>query len=197
MLPRPPRSTLFPYTRSSDLGIRYDHGLFRQIITDGCQQEYPEEWLSFSNPWEFERPEVTYDIPYGGRVESDASRRGGPRQVWHPAEWVRAVAYDTPIVGWRGAHVNALRLWSARAADPMRLDVFNLGDHVGARTEQTRAEALSKVLYPSDATPAGRELRLRQEYFFVAASLQDPVQRHRLSYSSTYTLAGPAGIQPN
>ena len=178
-------------------GIRYDYGLFRQIIKDGWQQEFPEEWLSFSNPWEFERPEVTYDIPYGGRVEAVASHAGGVRHVWHPAESVRAVAYDTPIVGWRGVYVNALRLWSARAPDPMRLDVFNLGDHVGARTEQTRAEALSKVLYPSDATPAGREFRLRQEYFFVSASLQDLVQRHCRSYSAIYTLPHQAAIQLN
>ena len=178
-------------------GIRYDHGLFRQIIKDGWQQEYPEEWLSFRNPWEFERPEATYDILYGGRVETVASRGGGLRHVWHPAESIRAVAYDTPIVGWRGNHVNALRLWSARAADPMRLDVFNLGDHVGALTEQARAEAISKVLYPSDATPAGRELRLRQEYFFVSASLQDLVQRHCRSYSAIYTLPHHAAIQLN
>src|SRR5215472_14021527 len=178
-------------------GIRYDHGLFRQIIKDGWQQEYPEDWLSFRNPWEFERPEVTYEILYGGRVETVASRAGGLRHLWHPAESVRAVAYDTPIVGWRGAYVNALRLWSARAADPMRLDVFNLGDHVGALTEQARAEAISKVLYPSDATPAGRELRLRQEYFFVSASLQDLVQRHCRSYSAIYTLPYHAAIQLN
>jgi glycogen phosphorylase len=178
-------------------GIRYDHGLFRQIIKDGWQQEYPEEWLSFRNPWEFERPEITYDILYGGRIETVASRAGGRRHVWHPAESVRAVAYDTPIVGWRGAYVNALRLWSARAADPMRLDVFNLGDHVGASTEQARAEAISKVLYPSDATSAGRELRLRQEYFFVSASLQDLVQRHCRSYSAVYTLPDQAAIQLN
>ena len=178
-------------------GIRYDHGLFRQIIKDGWQQEYPEEWLSFRNPWEFERPEVTYDILYGGQVETVVSRIGGGRQVWHPAELVRAVAYDTPVVGWRGAYVNALRLWSARAADPMRLDVFNLGDHVGALAEQARAEAISKFLYPSDETPAGRELRLRQEYFFVSASLQDLVQRHCRSYSAIYTLPDHAAIQLN
>src|SRR6516165_537133 len=178
-------------------GIRYDHGLFRQIIKDGRQQEYPEEWLLFRNPWEFERPEVTYDILYGGRIETVGSRGGGVRHVWHPPDSVRAVAYDTPIVGWRGAYVNALRLWSARGADPMRLDVFNLGDHVGALTEQARAEAISKVLYPSDATPAGRELRLRQEYFFVSASLQDLVQRHCRSYSAIYTLPDHAAIQLN
>ena len=173
------------------------HGLFRQIIKDGWQQEYPEEWLSFGNPWEFERPEVAYDILFGGRVETVASRDGRQRRVWHPEESVRAVAYDTPIVGWRGAYVNALRLWSARAADPMRLDVFNLGDHVGALSEQARAEAISKVLYPSDATPAGRELRLRQEYFFVSASLQDLVQRHCRSFSAIYTLPDHAAIQLN
>jgi starch phosphorylase len=178
-------------------GIRYDHGLFRQIIKDGWQQEYPEEWLSFRNPWEFERSEASYDILFGGRVETVALRNGAQRQVWHPAESVRAVAYDTPIVGWRGAYVNALRLWSARGADPMRLDVFNLGDHVGALSEQARAEAISKVLYPSDATPAGRELRLRQEYFFVSASLQDLVLRHRRSYSAIYTLPDHAAIQLN
>ena len=178
-------------------GIRYDYGLFRQVIKDGWQQEYPEEWLSFRNPWEFERPEVAYDVSYGGRVETVASRSGDMRHVWHPAELVRAVAYDTPVVGWRGAFVNALRLWSARSADPLRLDVFNLGDHVGALTEQARAEALCKILYPSDATSAGRELRLRQEYFFVSASLQDLVQRHWRSYSSVYTLPHHAAIQLN
>ena len=178
-------------------GIRYDFGLFRQIIKDGWQHEYPEEWLSFLNPWEFERPEVAYDIFFGGRAETVTSRNGRQHGVWHPTESVRAVAYDTPIVGWRGAYINALRLWSARAADPMRLDVFNLGDHVGALSEQTRAEAISKVLYPSDATPAGRELRLRQEYFFVSASLQDLVQRHCRSFSAIYTLPDHAAIQLN
>ena len=137
-------------------GIRYDHGLFRQVIRDGWQQEYPEDWLSFGNPWEFERPEVIYDIQFGGRVETTAGPRGGARSVWHPDETIEAVAYDTPIVGWRGRHVNPLRLWSARAVDPLRLDAFNRGDHVGALTEQARAEAISKILYPSDETPAGR-----------------------------------------
>jgi starch phosphorylase len=178
-------------------GIRYDHGLFRQIIQDGWQFEYPEEWLSFTNPWEFERTEVTYDISYGGWVETVAARRGHTRFVWHPDETIEAVAYDTPIVGWRGKHVNPLRLWSARAADPLRLDVFNRGDHIGALNEQARAEALSKILYPSDETTAGRELRLRQEYFFVAASLQDLVQRHRRGYGSLHTLPDHAAIQLN
>jgi len=178
-------------------GIRYDHGLFRQIIKDGWQEEFPEEWLSFRNPWEFERSEVTYDINFGGWVETIAGRAGHQRFIWHPDETIEAVAYDTPVVGWRGAHVNPLRLWSARAVDPIRLEVFNRGDHLGALSEQVRAEALSKILYPSDENSAGRELRLRQEYFFVSASLQDLVERHRRAYGSLHTLADRAAIQLN
>ncbi|MGH7097235.1 MAG: glycogen/starch/alpha-glucan phosphorylase, partial [Stellaceae bacterium] len=178
-------------------GIRYDHGLFRQIIRDGWQQEHPEAWLSFANPWEFERADVTCAVAYGGWVERVAAHGGHTRFVWHPEETVEAVAYDTPVVGWRGAHVNPLRLWSARAIDPLRLDVFNRGDHAGALAGQTRAEALSKVLYPSDETVAGRELRLRQEYFFVAASLHDLVERHRRAYGALHTLPDHTVIQLN
>ena len=112
-------------------GIRYDFGLFRQIIQQGWQQEYPDEWLGFGNPWEFQRPEVVYHIHFGGHVEH-VDDRGRDRAIWHPAETVQAVAYDTPIVGWRGQHVNALRLWSARSPDPLKLDVFNTGDYLGA-----------------------------------------------------------------
>jgi starch phosphorylase len=178
-------------------GIRYDHGLFRQVIKDGWQQEYPEDWLSFGNPWEFARPEVIYDIHFGGRVETINSPHGVVRHIWRPDETIEAVAYDTPIVGWRGRHVNPLRLWTARAADPLRLDVFNRGDHIGALVEQARAEAISKVLYPSDETPAGRELRLRQEYLFVSASLQDLVARHLRTDGDLHFLPVRAAIQLN
>ena len=178
-------------------GIRYDHGLFRQIIKNGFQEEYPESWLSFGNPWEFPRPEVTYDIYFGGQVETVHPHGSAPRQTWLPAETVEAVAYDTPIVGWRGRNVIPLRLWTARAVDPMRLDAFNRGDHTGALVEHARAEAISKVLYPSDETPAGRELRLRQEYFFVSASLQDLVARHLESDGNLYFLPERAAIQLN
>jgi starch phosphorylase len=178
-------------------GIRYDHGLFRQVIRDGWQQEYAEDWLSFGNPWEFARPEVVYDIQYGGRVEMVAGRSGRARPVWQPEETIEAVAYDTPVVGWRGRHVNPLRLWSARAVDPLRLEIFNDGDHVGALSAQSRAEAISKILYPSDSTAAGRELRLRQEYFFVSASLQDIVHRHLRYYSDLPSLPDRAAIQLN
>jgi starch phosphorylase len=178
-------------------GIRYDHGLFRQVIKRGQQQEYPEEWLSFGNPWEFQRPEVIYDIGFGGTVEAVQQEEAANRHVWHPSETVEALAFDIPIVGWRGAHVNTLRLWSARPADPLRLDAFNLGDHAGALSDQVRAESISKILYPSDATPAGLELRLRQEFFFASASLQDLVRRHIKVFGSVTTLADKVAIQLN
>src|SRR6201984_1727020 len=121
-------------------GIRYDHGLFQQVIKDGWQQEHPEQWLSFGNPWELERPEVIYEVNFGGWVERTPSARGRPQSIWHPEETIKAVAYDTPIVGWRGRHVNALRLWSARAPDPLNLDIFNAGDYIGALADRVRAE---------------------------------------------------------
>ncbi len=160
-------------------GIRYDHGLFRQQIKDGWQTELPENWLASGNPWEFERPEVLYHIGFGGSVEHVEDDQGVSRYQWRPAETVEAQAFDTPVVGWRGAQVNTLRLWSARAPDPLALEAFNRGDYVGALASQSRAQTISQVLYPSDETPAGEELRLRQEYFFSSAALQDILRRHR------------------
>ena len=178
-------------------GIRYDHGTFRQVLHDGWQHELPEEWLSFGNPWEFERPEVTYTIGFGGKVEETKGPGGTPRHLWQPAESVTAVAFDTPIAGWRGTHVNALRLWSARAADPLDLADFNRGDHVGALADRVRLEAISRVLYPSDETAAGHELRLRQEFFFASASLQDMLYRHKQQHGDLSSLADHAAIQLN
>ncbi|WP_315761336.1 MULTISPECIES: glycogen/starch/alpha-glucan phosphorylase [unclassified Bradyrhizobium] len=178
-------------------GIRYDYGLFRQVIVDGWQQEYPDVWLSFGNPWEFQRPEIVYHVHFGGGVEHVDEKGGRDRAIWHPGETVQAVAYDTPIVGWRGHHVNALRLWSARSPDPLKLDVFNAGDYLGASAEEARAEAICKFLYPNDESPAGRELRLRQEYFFVSASLQDLVKRHLASDGHLRSLPQKAAVQLN
>jgi starch phosphorylase len=178
-------------------GIRYEYGLFRQLVRDGWQHEVPEDWLADGNPWEFERPEIVYPIGFGGRVETVEGSDGGQQQQWHPDETVLAVAFDTPVVGWRGRHVNTLRLWSARAPDPLQLETFNLGDYVGAMAHRARAEAISRVLYPSDATPAGQELRLRQEFFFTSASLQDLVRRHMQQHGDIRTLASQAAIQLN
>ncbi len=159
-------------------GIRYDHGLFRQLITDGWQSEVPENWLASGNPWEFERPEVLYHVGFGGSVEQTEDDQDVSHCHWKPAETVEAQAFDTPVVGWRGRHVNTLRLWSARAPDPLGLESFNRGDHMGALASQARASSITQVLYPSDETPAGEELRLRQEYFFSSAALQDILRRH-------------------
>ncbi|WP_372617419.1 glycogen/starch/alpha-glucan phosphorylase [Falsiroseomonas sp.] len=178
-------------------GIRYDHGLFRQIIRDGWQREYPEDWLTFGNPWEFARPEIAHEIGFGGTVEAATVSGARVRHVWKPAETVQAVAYDTPIVGWRGRHVNTLRLWSARAADPLRLEAFNRGDHVGALADRMKAEAISRLLYPSDETPAGQELRLRQEYFFTSAALQDLVRRHLRVFGDLRSLPDRVAVQLN
>ncbi|WP_342623540.1 glycogen/starch/alpha-glucan phosphorylase [Pseudomonas alkylphenolica] len=178
-------------------GIRYEHGLFRQAVVDGWQQEQTENWLDFGNPWEFERAEVIYPISFGGSVETVHDANGQQRQVWSPAETVRAVAYDTPVVGWRGASVNTLRLWRARALEELHLERFNAGDHLGAVAEVARAESISRVLYPADSTEAGQELRLRQEYFFVCASLQDLLRRHLNMHDSLLNLHESAAIQLN
>lgn len=178
-------------------GIRYVHGLFRQEMSDGWQVELPEDWLAHGNPWEFERRESAYEVGFGGYVEPVQQPDGTVRQVWHPAERLNAVAFDTPVVGWRGARVNTLRLWSAQPIDPILLDRFNSGDHIGALEESAKAGAITRVLYPADSTPAGQELRLRQEYFFSSASLQDIVRRHLQQYGDLGSLPDKVAIQLN
>jgi glycogen phosphorylase len=173
-------------------GIRYVNGMFRQRIDDGWQVELPETWLAHGNPWEFERRESCYRIGYGGEVVAS-----GDAVAWHPAEAVEATAVDTPVVGWRGKRVNTLRLWTASALDPIRLDAFNAGDHVGALENEVRADSLVRVLYPADSSPAGQELRLRQEYFFTSASIQDIFRRHMQSHDDIRTLPDKAAIQLN
>jgi len=179
-------------------GIRYQNGMFRQEIADGWQVELPETWLAHGNPWEFERREASYEVGFGGSVEPlPDDGGGGIACVWKPAERVMAVAHDTPVVGWRGRRVNTLRLWDAQAVDPLLLDAFNAGDHIGALRESNAAEALARVLYPADSTPAGQELRLRQEYFFSSASLQDIVRRHMQYFGTIRTLPDKAAVQLN
>ena len=179
-------------------GIRYEHGLFMQQIKDGWQHELPERWLAFGNPWEFERLDTEYSIRFGGSVEYIGSGTDGTaRGLWYPTERVLAVAHDTPVTGWRGKHVNTLRLWSARSTTPVHLGAFNTGDVVGATAPRMQAEAISRVLYPSDATLAGQELRLRQEYFFTSASLQDIVGRHLRHFDSLHSLPEHVAIQLN
>jgi glycogen phosphorylase len=175
-------------------GIRYNHGLFRQLIQDGWQIELPENWLEDGNPWEFARREAAYRISFGGSVHTTS---GLEAAEWTADETLVATAFDTPMVGWRGKRVNTLRLWSARALDPIHLEAFNTGDYAGALSGHNRAEILTRVLYPSDSTPAGQELRLRQEYFFTSASLQDILRRHMQQYKSIDNLAEKVAVQIN
>ena len=175
-------------------GIRYNHGLFRQLVKDGWQVEVPENWLENGNPWEFPRREAAYKISFGGKVQTSAGKEAA---VWLPDETLLATAFDTPIAGWRGKRVNTLRLWGARSLDPIHLSAFNSGDFAGALAGQTRAEILTRVLYPSDATPQGQELRLRQEFFFTSASLQDILRRHMQHYGTISNFADKVAVQIN
>ncbi|MFD2236758.1 glycogen/starch/alpha-glucan phosphorylase [Aureimonas populi] len=178
-------------------GIRYVHGFFRQEIVDGAQVELPETWLDHGNPWEFERRERSFEIGFGGKVSTLEEPGKATRYVWRPAERVLAVAYDTPVIGWRGGHANTLRLWGAHPLDPILLDTFNSGDHVGALVESNKAEAITRILYPADSHQAGQELRLRQEFFFSSASLQDIIRRHLTTNESLSNLADKVSIQLN
>jgi starch phosphorylase len=179
-------------------GIRYVNGMFRQEISEGWQVELPETWLSHGNPWEFERRESSYEIGFGGMVEPAGEHANGePKMVWKPQERMVAVAYDTPVVGWRARRVNTLRLWRALPIDPILLDAFNAGDHIGALQESNKAATITRVLYPADSHSAGQELRLRQEYFFSSASLQDIVRRHLQQHGELSSLPDKVAIQLN
>ena len=178
-------------------GIRYEHGLFKQGFDHGWQVERPEDWLAFGNPWEFERPEAVFPIRFGGHVKDVIDDAGKRRFVWEGGQRVLAVAYDTMIAGYGGKHINTLRLWSGQSGNLIDLEAFNRGDYKAAVGEQIDAESISRVLYPNDATQAGQELRLKQEYFFTAASLMDIIRRHLSSHDSLDNLADHVAIQLN
>ena len=165
-------------------GLRYDYGIFRQKIVNGCQVEEPDSWLKDGYPWEMKRPEYTQHVHFGGHVEFLNNGRS-QQWVWVPAETVEGVPYDLPIVGYRDA-VNTLRLWSAKAVDEFDLADFNKGSYVEAVESKVLAENLTKVLYPNDNTMAGKELRLRQQYFFVCCSVRDILRRYR-QLNATWT----------
>ena len=164
-------------------GIRYDYGIFRQKIVDGQQVEEPDHWLKDGYPWEIERPEYSQTVSFGGHVECKRDTNGELKWTWYPAVTVQGVPYDLPIVGYKHA-VNTLRLWSARALDEFDLADFNQGSYVAAVENKVLAENLTKVLYPNDNTMAGKELRLKQQYFFVACSVRDILRRFRLNNDS-------------
>lgn len=173
-------------------GIRYEHGLFRQTFEDGRQAEQAEDWLRQAHPWEFERPETRYRIRFGGEVVQE---NGGA--VWRPEETVLAMGYDTPVPGWRGRWANTLRLWSAKAEREFDLEPFNRGDHIAAAVPSVLAETISRVLYPDDTTEQGKILRLKQEYFFTAASLADILRRYLSQNQDITKLPQTIAIQLN
>ena len=174
-------------------GIRYDHGLFRQSFRDGWQVEEAEDWLHQSHPWEFERREAQFRIGFGGHV----APAKGDAAVWEPEDVVVAQGYDTPVPGWRGRWTNTLRLWSAQSERVFELEPFNKGDFVGAAAPSILAQTLSRVLYPDDTTPQGKELRLKQEVFFTAASIRDLLRRFLANHPSLDALPGKVAIQLN
>jgi starch phosphorylase len=159
-------------------GLRYQYGMFRQTIVDGFQHEQPDYWLNFGNPWEIERLNVAYPIKFYGHV---SVQEEDGRQVfkWNPGEAVTAVAYDNPIPGFHTNNTINLRLWAAKPDREFDLQAFNTGDYVQAILAKQRAETLSSVLYPDDRTYEGKELRLKQQHFFVSATIQDVVRRYK------------------
>jgi glycogen phosphorylase len=173
-------------------GIRYEYGMFAQEIKAGCQTEYPDPWLQNGTPWEFPRADITYPVRFGGWVEHVHGKA-----VWRNSGEVAAKAYDMVIPGHGTEKVSTLRLWKAVAPAHIDLNAFNTGDYARAASAKNEYENISWVLYPNDSTPAGRELRLKQEYFFVAASIQDLIHRHLSEHPTLENLADKVAIHLN
>lgn len=178
-------------------GIRYEFGIFEQEIKGGWQVERPDEWLKFGNPWEIMRPEYAVNVGFGGRVEEGTDADGGHFARWVPGAFVLGVPFDSPVAGFQNDTVNTLRLWQARAGNEFDLKVFNDGDYVRAVEDKNASEVISKVLYPNDQNQAGRDLRLKQEYFFVACAISDIVRRFKKTHKTFDDFAKKNAIQLN
>ncbi len=178
-------------------GIRFEYGMFRQKLEDGRQVELPENWLAHGNPWEFPRPEVSYKIRFGGRVMEYQGPDGRRHFDWIDGDVVVAQAYDTPIPGYHNDTVNNLRLWSAKAYEDFDLTCFNMGEYTHAVEEKTQSENISKVLYPDDSSAKNQVLRLKQQYFFVSASLKDILRRFSIDHDDLQELPDKVAIQLN
>src|SRR5262245_4699372 len=160
-------------------GIRYEFGIFEQAIKNGWQVEMTDKWLRFGNPWEIVRPEIYYEVKFGGRTEAGRDEHGQYQIRWLPETEVKGEAYDTPILGYRVGTCNTLRLWKAEAVESFDFAAFNHGDYYRAVADKMESENIAKVLYPNDELAQGRRLRLQQQYFFVSCSLQDMIRIHR------------------
>jgi glycogen phosphorylase len=178
-------------------GIRYEFGIFDQVIQDGSQQEVCDEWLRLGNPWEIHRPEIAYHLKWGGHTEGTRDDQGRYRVRWVPGIEVKGTAYDTPIVGYGVNTCNTLRLWKAEAVKSFDFQEFNVGDYYGAVNEKILSETVTKVLYPNDEPEVGKRLRLAQQYFFVSCSLQDMLRLHRLFGGTPETFHEKFAIQLN
>lgn len=164
-------------------GIRYEFGIFDQEIQDGWQVEIPDLWLRNGNPWEIPRTKTRYPVKFGGSVEHYTDDNGSQHARWHPAFEINGVAYDTPILGFGVDNANLLRLWHAEASQSFDFHSFNHGDYYGAVNAKVAAENITKVLYPNDQPEVGKELRLKQQYFFVSCSLQDMIRLYLKNYT--------------
>lgn len=152
-------------------GIRYEFGIFDQIICDGWQAEITDKWLKLGNPWEIPRPEISFEVKLGGRTETKIDEKGGYRVSWIPDRVIKGIAHDTPILGYKVGNANLLRLWKADAIESFDFQSFNVGDYYGAVEEKVSSENITKILYPNDEQLVGKRLRLEQQYFFVSCSL--------------------------
>jgi len=170
-------------------GIRYEFGIFEQTIRDGWQVERTDKWLRYGNPWEVVRPEIYYEVKFGGHTEQWTDDKGHHRVRWVPDNVVKGEAYDTPILGYRVGTSNLLRLWKAEAVESFDFAAYNQGDYYRAVEEKMGSENITKVLYPNDELVQGKILRLQQQFFFVSCSLQDLLRVHQAR-------GGPAGKLP-
>jgi len=178
-------------------GIRYEYGMFTQRIEDGNQVEHPDSWLRYGNPWDFPRPEVLFPVKFGGRVVQYKNDQSKIHFHWIDTEDVMAMACDTPVPGYNTSTVNNMRLWTAKASRDFNLKYFNEGNYIKAVEDKNASENLSKVLYPDDTTIMGRELRLKQQYFFVCASIQDIMRRFTKFHPDLDELPNKVAIQLN
>ncbi len=178
-------------------GIRYEFGIFHQVMRDGWQVEIPDQWLKFGNPWELQRRDEAVEVKLGGYTESYHDPKGNFRVSWIPGRTVIAIPFDLPVPGYNTNTVNILRLWKSEASDEFNFDAFNAGNYDRAVEQKMVSETISKVLYPNDNTPQGRELRLEQQYFFVSASLQDMIRKHLDIYPSLSNFHESFAIQLN
>ncbi|KAF8409192.1 hypothetical protein HHK36_005266 [Tetracentron sinense] len=177
-------------------GLRYQYGLFRQVILDGFQHEQPDYWLNFGNPWEIERVHVSYAVKFYGTVEEEFLN-GEKCKVWVPGEMVEAVAYDNPIPGYGTRNTINLRLWAAKPSGQYDMESYNTGDYINEVINRQRAETISTVLYPDDRSYQGKELRLKQQYFFVSASLQDIIRRFKEAHNNFDDFPEKVALQLN